>query len=86
MRDDFTCTLHDLCRRGALFQAVRDMVRGYADFQIREFLKKRWVLITPEQIDTILTLAHQGIVAGGRLQRQPIDQPLPTGATPRIPR
>jgi hypothetical protein len=79
-------TTRELCRLGALFQAVRDIHRGFTDFQIRDFIGRRWRGATEQQIIDIIALAHRGIVAAGRLTKLPSDQTLPPGATPKLPR
>lgn len=78
-------SLREACLSGALFQAVRDIVHGYPDWRVKEFVKRRFPNLTDDQLTDLIRLAHAGIVAGGQLQRMEQDERLPAGQIPKLP-
>lgn len=79
-------TVRDLCRWGALFQAVRDIKRGYSDQDVIGFIRRRWRCGTDQELQQIVDLAHKGIIAGLMLSLQDPQKPLDQGFIPQLPR
>lgn len=78
-------TIRDLCRWGALAQAVRDIKRGYADQDVVDFVYDRWRCGTQEDLSEIVRLAHLGIAAGRLLNAVGEDESILAALIPELP-
>lgn len=79
-------TVRDICRWGGLFQAVRDIKRGYSDEAIIGYIRRNLKCGTDAQLKQIVALAHKGIIAGLLLSLLERDKPLDPALIPRLPR
>ena len=78
-------SVRQMCREGALAQAIRDIRKRVRRDRIKEILLKKLRGACSEDIDTILDIAYRSVwAANAQMMLGPDDQ-LPPGTIPRLP-